>query len=342
MEKLSMHRLVSLSCGSITSVHLDALRINGINTVADFLSCDVERLAQKLLVPARDLSSIQKTVIAQLAAFPLNGSDYYKEFISRFCILSTGCENLDELLDGGLYTGDVTEIVGAAGAGKSQICMNISLFTALEAKKHLVYIDTGGSFCGARLKEMLTESKSCDDDQEIDIHVLSRISVFQAFDIFSMIEALESVRQSLSNEGEDANIPHLKLIIVDCLAAVVSPILGGQQIHGHSLMVKLSRILNSLAFEHSVAVVITNNVVTDSSKLSSFSVKPALGPTWAHVPNTRLFIQKQIGTSESKRIATVTKSTRQKVQVSCTFYIDHGGVRSQRRQNIAMEQNEKL
>ena len=43
--------------------------------------------------------------------------------------------------------------------------MNISLFTALEAKKHLVYIDTGGSFCGARLKEMLTESKSCDDDQ---------------------------------------------------------------------------------------------------------------------------------------------------------------------------------
>lgn len=134
-------------------------------------------------------------------------------------------------MDGGLYTGDVTEIVGAAGAGKSQICMNISLFTALEAKKHLVYIDTGGSFCGARLKEMLTESKSCDDDQEIDIHVLSRISVFQAFDIFSMIEALESVRQSLSNEGEDANIPHLKLIIVDCLAAVVSPILGGQQIH---------------------------------------------------------------------------------------------------------------
>lgn len=29
--------------------------------------------------------------------------------------------SLDELMDGGLYTGDVTEIVGAAGTGKSQV-----------------------------------------------------------------------------------------------------------------------------------------------------------------------------------------------------------------------------
>lgn len=33
-----------------------------------------------------------------------------------FCISS-----LDELLDGGLYTGELTEIVGAAGVGKSQV-----------------------------------------------------------------------------------------------------------------------------------------------------------------------------------------------------------------------------
>ena len=29
--------------------------------------------------------------------------------------------SLDELLDGGLYTGELTEIVGAAGVGKSQV-----------------------------------------------------------------------------------------------------------------------------------------------------------------------------------------------------------------------------
>jgi len=37
------------------------------------------------------------------------------------------------------------------------------------------------------------------DDEEIH-KILSRISVIQAFDIFSMLEALESVRQRLVSE----------------------------------------------------------------------------------------------------------------------------------------------
>ena len=35
--------------------------------------------------------------------------------------LSVFAFSLDELLDGGLYTGELTEIVGAAGVGKSQV-----------------------------------------------------------------------------------------------------------------------------------------------------------------------------------------------------------------------------
>ncbi|XP_044173849.1 DNA repair protein RAD51 homolog 4-like isoform X3 [Acropora millepora] len=305
-----MNRLVSLSCGSLKSDQLDVLRSNGIKTVADFISCDVVSLAQKTSIPAKDLSSIQSIVIAQLAAFPLNGKDYYNGLMTRFSIFSTGCKNLDELLDGGLYTGDVTEIVGAAGTGKSQICMNIALSTSMEAKKYVIYIDTGGSFCGERIKQLLEGCKASLDDEEIH-KILSRISVIQAFDIFSMLEALESVRQRLVSETEDEKTLQLRLVIVDCLAAVVSPVLGGQQIHGHSLMVNLSRILKSLAVEHALAVVITNNVVADSSWSSPFSTKPALGPTWGHVPNTRVFIQKQTEGSETNRIATITKSSRQ-------------------------------
>ncbi|KAJ7387110.1 DNA repair protein rad51d [Desmophyllum pertusum] len=328
-----MHRLLSLSC--MKPNLLDALRQNGINTVADFISCDVDRLARTILVPSEDLSSLQKTVIAQASAFTMNGSDFYEDMMSRFCILSSGCDNLDELLDGGLYTGELTEIVGAAGVGKSQICMSIAMFTATETKNNVLYIDTGGSLSATRIKEMLQGWNSSLDDQEVH-DILSRISVIQAFDIFSVLEALESVRQRICNQGDDGDddsTQHLRIIIVDSVAGVISPILGGQQIHGHSLMVNLSRILKSLAVEHSVAVVITNNVVTDSSK-SSFSTKPALGPTWAHVPNTRLFIQKnpasQANSSEVERIATLTKSSRQKLQVSSAFYIDHGGLYSRR------------
>ncbi|KAM7443596.1 DNA repair protein rad51d [Porites harrisoni] len=325
-----MHRLLSLSCGSLQPSQLKALQENGVKTVADFISCNAERLAQKISVPEMVLSSLQQTVIVQMAAFTLNGSDFYDDMMSRFCITSSGCDNLDELLDGGLYSGELTEIVGAAGAGKSQICMNIALSTAMKTKKNVLYVDTGGSMSGTRIREMLQGWNSSLGDQEV-CDILSRISVIQAFDIFSVVDVLEGVKQKLNTEENDDEIQHLRMIIVDSVAAVVSPILGGQQIHGHSLMVNLSRILKSLAVEHSVAVVITNNVVTDSSK-SSFSTKPALGPTWAHVPNTRLFIQRspisQVDGTE--RIATVIKSSRQKLHVSCAFYIHNSGLHSQR------------
>ena len=54
-------------------------------------------------------------------------------------------------------------------------------------------------------------------------------------------------------------------------------------------------------------------VVADSSRSSLFSTKPALGPTWAHVPSTKVFIQKQTESSETKNIAIITKSSRQEL-----------------------------
>ena len=39
----------------------------------------------------------------------------------QYSIFYLTTHRLDELLDGGLYTGELTEIVGAAGAGKSQV-----------------------------------------------------------------------------------------------------------------------------------------------------------------------------------------------------------------------------
>ena len=37
------------------------------------------------------------------------------------CLYFVFTFSLDELLDGGLYTGELTEIVGPAGVGKSQV-----------------------------------------------------------------------------------------------------------------------------------------------------------------------------------------------------------------------------
>lgn len=131
----------------------------------------------------------------------------------------------------------MTEIVGAAGVGKSQICMSIALFTAMETKKNVLYIDTGGSFSATRVKDMLEQRHNSLASQDLN-NILSRISVIQAYDVFSVIEALERVRDRICKQDDDNddNMHYLQMIIVDCIAGVISPILGGQQIQGMQIL----------------------------------------------------------------------------------------------------------
>ena len=46
-----------------------------------------------------------------------------------------------------------------------QICMGIAMFTAMEKKKNVLYIDTGGSLSATRIKDMLQEWNTSLDEQ---------------------------------------------------------------------------------------------------------------------------------------------------------------------------------
>ena len=43
-----------------------------------------------MIPSSKVLSSLQQTIIVQMAAFTLNGSDFYDDMMSRFCIISSG------------------------------------------------------------------------------------------------------------------------------------------------------------------------------------------------------------------------------------------------------------
>jgi RecA/RadA recombinase len=56
-------------------------------------------------------------------------------------------------LKGGVRISSVTEIVGRAGVGKTQLCMQLA-YAAAEKKYGTIYIDSEKKFSGARLKEI--------------------------------------------------------------------------------------------------------------------------------------------------------------------------------------------
>ncbi len=77
-------------------------------------------------------------------------SNVNAEYIS----FPTGCSRLDEMLEGGVLTGDVTELVGPSGAGKTQLCMQICTVVTSVTDASALYIDTCSSFSVPRVLEI--------------------------------------------------------------------------------------------------------------------------------------------------------------------------------------------
>ncbi|XP_023286660.1 DNA repair protein RAD51 homolog 4 [Seriola lalandi dorsalis] len=291
------------------------LRAADIKTVEDLVSSDIEELAQKCSVSYKALFAIRRVLLAQHTAFPVSGADLYEELLSSTAILSTGNPSLDKLLDSGLYTGEITELSGGPGSGKSQVCFGVAVHISYQLKQSVIYIDTTGGLTARRLLQMLqTETSNTEEQME----ALQRIHIFRLFDIFSLLDCLYSLcsggLQQASVGGGSA-----KAVIVDSVSAVISPLLGSKQNEGMSLMIQVAGILKTLAKDFNAAVLVTNHV----TRSGSGEVQPGLGVSWSHIPRTRVLLEraeKATAVSRSSLCsATLIKSSRQPCHIKEEF-----------------------
>ncbi|XP_024587031.1 DNA repair protein RAD51 homolog 4 isoform X2 [Neophocaena asiaeorientalis asiaeorientalis] len=260
-------------CPGLTQDMAQLLRSRGIKTVVDLVSADLEEVAQKCGLSYKALVALRRVLLAQLSAFPFNGADLYEELKTSTAILSTGIASLDKLLDAGLYTGEVTEIVGGPGSGKTQVCLRVAANVAHGLQQNVLYIDSTGGLTASRILQLL-QARTPEEEEQVT-----------------------------SSSGT------LKVVVVDSVTAVVAPLLGGQQREGLALMMQLARELKTLARDLSVALVVTNHMTRDRD---SGQLKPALGRSWSFVPSTRLLLDtgQGAGASGSWRMACLTKSPR--------------------------------
>ncbi|XP_017919716.1 PREDICTED: DNA repair protein RAD51 homolog 4 isoform X2 [Capra hircus] len=272
-------------CPGLTQDMVQLLKSGGIKTVVELVSADLEEVAQKCGLSYKALVALRRVLLAQFSAFPFNGADLYEELKTTTAILSTGIGSLDKLLDAGLYTGEVTEIVGAPGSGKTQVCLCVAANVAHGLQQNVLYIDSNGGLTASRILQLL-QARTLDEEEQVR-----------------------------SSSGT------LKVVVVDSVAAVVAPLLGGQQREGLALMVQLARELKTLARDLSVAVLVTNHMTRDRD---SGQLKPALGRSWSFVPSTRLLLDSTQGSGSlgSRRVACLTKSPR--LPTGCQETVDLG------------------
>ncbi|KAG8587782.1 hypothetical protein GDO81_005784 [Engystomops pustulosus] len=312
-------------CPGLTADIVTVMKKNHVRTVVDLIASDLEMLARKCSLSYKTLVAVRRVLLAQYSAFPSNGADLYEEIKSSTAILPTGNKKLDQLLDSGLYTGEVTEIAGAPGSGKTQLCLSIAVNVATSLQQRVCYIDTTGGLTGSRLLQIIQCKTQKEEEQ---VASLGRIQVIHVFDAYKLLDVLQDLRHSFSQQllrsGET-----LRLVVVDSACAVIYPLLGGKQTEGMSVMMYVARELQTLAHDFSLAVLMTNHITKDGSA----GFRPALGRSWSFVPTTRIQIHRDERNKQcGNRLMSLVKSSRQPtnlqvdVKIGCYGMLDeHNG-----------------
>ncbi|XP_062816570.1 DNA repair protein RAD51 homolog 4 isoform X7 [Anolis carolinensis] len=77
-------------CPGLTPEAVALLREQGVHTVVDLASSDLEALAQRCSLSFKGLSSSRRLLLARFSSFPANGTDLFEELHKGGAILPTG------------------------------------------------------------------------------------------------------------------------------------------------------------------------------------------------------------------------------------------------------------
>ncbi|XP_039261747.2 meiotic recombination protein DMC1/LIM15 homolog isoform X1 [Styela clava] len=235
--------------------------------------------------------------------------------------ISTGSEDLDKLLGGGVESMAITEVFGEFRTGKTQISHTLCVTTQMPGAMgytggKVVFIDTENTFRPDRLRPIADRFNL---DQAA---VLDNVLYARAYTSEHQMELLDHVAAKFH---EEAGI--FKLLIVDSIMALFRVDFSGRgelADRQQKLAQMLSR-LQKISEEYNVAVFVTNQMTADPGAAMSFQAdpkKPIGGHILAHASTTRISLRKGRG---ENRIAKIFDSPDMP-ESEATFSITNGGI----------------
>lgn len=301
---------------SLNKELLEKLSKAGYNTIESLSWLNPDELAEVIKIDIEIAQKIINEAISNIDSQPFSASDLLLKEKQKQRI-STSSNNLDELLGGGIYTGEITEISGEFATGKTQICFQLSVNVQLPAiqgglEGTVYYIDTEGTFTSTRVAQIAHE-RGLEPKK-----FLENIAVTRTYNsdhlMFLIMNAEKIIRKR-----------NVKLFIIDSIASHFrAEYIGDNKlVSRQQVVMSLAETLKKLLDKFEIAIVVTNQVIaTIDDSLFDKSPHPALGFAWAHRPHQRLLLRKGRG---SARIARMYDSSRLPDR-ECIFYLSKRGI----------------
>jgi DNA repair protein RadA len=213
--------------------------------------------------------------------------------------ISTGSQNFNKLLGGGIETNAITEVYGEFGTGKTQLCHTACVMVQLSYSQGgldggALYIDTENTFRPERI-ETISKARHQNPKQILDNIVVAR--------------AYSSSHQELilSESSRIIESQNIKLLIFDSAISLYrSEFLGLSSLSlRQQRLNKLVHSIMRIAQTHQIAVLLTNQVQSSpETGFANLSFKAAGGNIFAHSSTYRIYLRK----SNRNRIARMVDS----------------------------------
>ncbi|UGV40630.1 DNA repair and recombination protein RadA [Methanococcoides orientis] len=286
------------------------LKDAGFNTVEAIAVASPAELANSAEIGE---STAAKIINAARQAADIGGFETGDTVLERRKLvgkLTTGCEEFDEMMGGGIESQSITEMYGEFGCGKTQVAHQLAVNVQLPPEQgglggSVVIIDTENTFRPERIAQMvkgLSEKHGVEYDPE---EFLKNIHVARAYNSNHQILLVDSASE-LANELKDSEMP-VRLLIVDSLTAhfraeyIGRGTLADRQQklnkHLHDIQ-RFGDLFNS-------CVVVTNQVMSKPDAFFGDPTKPIGGHILGHTATFRLYIRKSKG---DKRIVKLVDS----------------------------------
>ena len=157
-------------------------------------------------------------------------------------MISTGIKKLDQILDGGIKNGIITDIFGARGTGKTHLVMQISI-NSLQNGGTVLFLDTTGEFRPERMLEIIKT-------RHLEPSLLENVKVGRVTNTGEQIQYLSKIKE----------MDNFSLIIIDNITDLFSFEYSKelQVLEKNILFMRYMHDLSLIASQKRIQIVITN------------------------------------------------------------------------------------